>query len=400
MWVALACTTDQGNHLSLGAALDRERRARILLLSVKPWPSSFRFAQALQASGAIVDVLCPRSHPFHQTWREEHIHPYNPRFPLTSFIAAIESVSPDILVAGDEIAIREILQLYWNRREESGPADHIVSLIERSLGDPDVYPKIFRRSDFVDIAKSEEIRAAKTKVVGTRKDLTRAAREFGYPCALKTDHSAGGAGVEIIGTEKAASAALRRLRWKHLRGKVAAALRGQISFRRLFLEPVLPTVNLQEFVSGRPATTAFACWEGKVVGAVHVEVVQESQPRGPATVVRQLQSAKMDAVARKIASRLRLSGVHGLDYMVDSTTGEEVLIEMNPRLTQIAHFNLGSGRDPAHGLVSAISTVHVPARAQAIKSDTVALFPQEMQRDPNSRFLSSAYHDLPDHDLV
>ncbi len=244
------------------------------------------------------------------------------------------------------------------------------------------------------VADSEGIRAARTRVVKDKKDLMSSVLDLGCPCILKTDHSAGGVGVKVVTTKKAAIIALYKLRWKFVRGRLIAVLRGEISFRSFFLERMLPTVNLQEFIAGPPATTAFSCWKGKVVGAVHVEVLQEAQPRGPATVVRLLASPTMDEAARKIASRFCLSGIHGLDYVLDSATGAEILIEMNPRLTQIAHFNMGTGSDPAYGLVAAMSATNAIVRERMITSDVIALFPQEMHRDPDSRFLSTAYHDV------
>ncbi len=103
----------------------------------------------------------------------------------------------------------------------------------------------------------------------------------------------------------------------------------------------------------------------------------------------------MSVAAEKIARRLRLSGIHGLDFMLEAETGNAYLIEINPRTTQVGHLALGAGSDLPAALCAAMTGKAVQPAPKVTENETIALFPQEWKRDPSSPFLLSAYHDVP-----
>jgi predicted ATP-grasp superfamily ATP-dependent carboligase len=63
-----------------------------------------------------------------------------------------------------------------------------------------------------------------------------------------------------------------------------------------------------------------------------------------------------------------LSGLHGFDFVIDERSGATKLIEINPRATQISHFNLGPGRD-----LAACEFRRNPARDSDLMSATVPI---------------------------
>jgi hypothetical protein len=154
-------------------------------------------------------------------------------------------------------------------------------------------------------------------------------------------------------------------------------------------------VNAQAFVEGKEATTAIACWQGKVLAALHFEVINKRSSSGPATVVRRIDNPEMAAAAEKMARRLNLSGVHGFDFMLEEQTGHAYLIELNPRATQVCHLALGAARDIPAALYAAVSGKDEQPAPVVTEKDTIALFPQEWTRDSESQFLQAAYHDVP-----
>jgi hypothetical protein len=152
--------------------------------------------------------------------------------------------------------------------------------------------------------------------------------------------------------------------------------------------------------------------------------------RGPSTVVRRFHNAGIDRAAEVLAARLNLSGFYGLDFILDSQigdsqvgdsrigdsrvgdsqirdnqvgesqhghepTGAPWLIEMNSRATQIAHLALGPGHDLAAAAFAAVTGAPAQSRAVVTTEQTIALFPQEWQRDPASPLIPGAYHDVP-----
>jgi hypothetical protein len=153
-------------------------------------------------------------------------------------------------------------------------------------------------------------------------------------------------------------------------------------------------VNAQSFVDGTEATSVVACWQGQVLAGLHFEVLQKTHPAGPATVLRRIVHPEMTATAEKMVRRLKLSGLHGFDFMLDAQRNA-YLIEINPRITQVGHLNMGVGQDLPRALVSIPFGKEIQQAPAVTDSDIVALFPKEWLRDPDSPYLQNGYHDVP-----
>jgi len=116
---------------------------------------------------------------------------------------------------------------------------------------------------------------------------------------------------------------------------------------------------------------------------------------GPATVVRVIDHDGMSDGAERLVRALGLSGLCGLDFVIESGTGLEYLIEMNLRATPTCHLSLGTGRDLPAALCAWVLGKPLPQLPSAIANERIALFPGECQRDPRSTHLSTAHHDVP-----
>jgi hypothetical protein len=161
-----------------------------------------------------------------------------------------------------------------------------------------------------------------------------------------------------------------------------------------------PAISVQRSVSGVDVNSAIFRWQGHVLASINVKALATRYERGPSTVVRRIQNAAMDRAAKILASRLKLSGFYGLDFILEGQGDEEQsgtpwLIEMNSRATQIAHLDLGPGHELAAAAYAAVGDVPVHPRQLVTTENTIALFPQEWERDPASPLIRSAYHDVP-----
>jgi hypothetical protein len=154
-------------------------------------------------------------------------------------------------------------------------------------------------------------------------------------------------------------------------------------------------VNAQAFIAGHECTSTVACWNGTVLASLHFEVLYKRDPKGPATVIRLIDDAEMSMAAEKMVRRLKLSGIHGFDFMREAGNGRAHLIEINPRATQVGHLTMGAGHDLPAALYAAVTGQSLRPASQLTDSDTIALFPQEWLRDPSSPLLQSCYHDVP-----
>jgi hypothetical protein len=156
-----------------------------------------------------------------------------------------------------------------------------------------------------------------------------------------------------------------------------------------------PALSAQAFVAGHEATSTIACWKGTVLASLHFEVLRKTHAAGHATVVRLLENAEISSAVEKIVRRMGISGFCGFDFMLEASTGNAYLIEINPRVTQVGHLTLGAGRDLPAALYSAVTGQASRVTQAMTDNRTIALFPHEWARDPQSEFLRTAYHDIP-----
>jgi hypothetical protein len=146
-----------------------------------------------------------------------------------------------------------------------------------------------------------------------------------------------------------------------------------------------------------------ACWKGQVLGAVTVEVLQSQGATGAAMVVRLINHYEIAQAALKLAKRLELSGFHGLDFVLEARSGAAYLIEMNPRCTQLGHFEI-SGAGSLAGLLCRKLGVRSPSTTQEAKpveltaGETIAFFPKAFTGNRPNEFLGEGYQDFPSED--
>jgi ATP-grasp domain len=374
----------------------RQVKPKILIAATCQWFSTARLAIALTDSGCVVEALCPPYHPLNKTSVVRRIYPYRSLKPMQSLAEAIMLARPDLIVPGDDPAARSLYRLYhmWSN---NGKGSLVCELIERSIGTPDSLPLVQARSSFMKLAKEEGIRVPDTEVIANVAELRAWITKTGFPVVLKANGTSGGEGVRIVRTFQEAEHAFRVLHAPPLLAR--AAKRAIVDHDKTLIWPSLlrqrSIVNAQTFILGHEATSTFASWKGVVLAELHFEVLKKRDSAGPATVLRLLDKPDMSAAAAKIARRLNLSGLHGLDFMIEASSGNAFLIEMNPRTTQVGHLRLGDGRDLAAAMYAAVSGQPLQPSPKVTHNETIALFPQEWKRDPASEFLQSAYHDVP-----
>jgi hypothetical protein len=365
----------------------------VLIATTSRWLPTARLAMALAHAGCIVDAVCPARHPLGKVSDIRQTYAYRGLTPLMSFARAIAETRPDLIVPGDDLATLHLHRLHG----QEGRGRKTATLIERSLGMPESFPVVYARTRFMELAQEEGIRAPKTEVIANALALKKWVGRMGFPTVLKANGTSGGDGVRIVHRLEEAERALRALQAPPLFPR--AVKRALVDQDKTLVWPSLlrrrSIVNAQEFVAGREATSAVACWQGTVLASLHFEVLHKRDSAGPSSVVRLIANAEMSAAAEGMVRRLNLSGLHGFDFMLETHTGNAYLIEINPRATQVGHLTLGPGRDLPAALYAALSGEAVRAAPKVTENDTIALFPQEWMRDPESAFLQSGYHDVP-----
>jgi len=369
----------------------------ILIATTSRWFTTARLAIAFAKVGCNVDAICPVNNALRKTKVVRLTHTYQALSPLESFLHAIRTSKPDLIVPGDDLAGKHLHDLYFREKRNGGEGQKVCDLIECSIGPPDSFPVANARASFMDIASQERIRVPKTAVLRDVSDLERWISHSGFPLVLKADGSSSGEGVKIVNTSFEAKRALRALQSPPELIRVAkrALINRDLRWIRPVLERSRPIVNAQEFIAGRDATSLAACWKGEVLAALHFVVINKQYERGPSSVLRLIENKEISSATERLVRRLKLSGLHGFDFLFENDTEKAYLIEMNPRATQVGHLALGPGRDLPVALSAAVMGQPIPETRTVTENPTIALFPQEWLRNPQSTFLSSAYHDIP-----
>jgi len=352
---------------------------------------------SLDDAGCTIDAVCLPRHPIQKTSVPRQIHIYRGLAPLMSIAAAINASEPDIIIPADDVATMHLHDLYQREVDHGRKSGLICRIIERSLGAPSSFPVVYGRTEFLEIAEEEGIRVPKTEFLADIHRLREWTARTSFPAVLKSNGSSGGEGVKIVHAPEEAERAFRKLQAPPLLAR--AAKRALIDGDKSLVWPSLirkrAVVSAQSYVAGREATSAIACWNGSVLASLHFEVLNKTNPTGPASVMRLIDNREMSIAAVKIVSRLNLSGMIGLDYVLEEQTGNPYLIEINPRSTQVGHLALGPGRDLPAALYSAMTGEVIREAPKVTENQIIALFPQEWKRDPKSPFIQSGYHDVP-----
>jgi len=270
------------------------------------------------------------------------------------------------------------------------------SLIERSLGPSASYSVVRSRSQLLGVAKSLGVTVPRTEPVTSAENLAKAYRQFASKVVLKVDGESGGNGVRICVSLDEAMAAWRAL--SKPQGKLKAWKRLIVDRDPLTLWqqrlPTMPEISIQEFIPGRPANCMMVCRRGQLLSMVSVIVVVAEGTVGASTIVRVVQDKRMTRAAELIASKLQLSGFFGLDFMIDAA-GIAHLIELNPRCTQLGHFEL-----PDRGSLAGVFSADLRGEAlrvdRPIQSSLIALFPQALLGGSVcAPYIALSHHDVP-----
>lgn len=337
--------------------------SRPLLLTTMRWFSFTRLAHAMIESGFEVSACRPGGHTLGKIDGVAGSYRLNRLSRSRSVLRAIAAARPDIILPDDERALKVLRRLYARIRH-SDPAT--AAILARSLGNVDDWASITSRTGLAHAALSIGIAAPKSEVVATPADLCNWVNGHGFPVVLKTDGSWGGRGVAI-----ARSVPALRARWRRISSPPTFPKATKRLLVNIETDPIVawaqrtrPVVNAQEYVPGREAMATVACLDGEVLGVVCLAVVQASEARGPAAVVRTIDHPGMADAARRLVAEFGLNGFCGFDFILDED-GEAWLIEMNPRVTP---------------------TSYLLVDGSSLTERTFALFPRESTLDdgPNS----------------
>lgn len=354
------------------------------------WSSSALLATKLSDAGFAVTMLCPFGHAAHAEPGLTCIE-LPSRAIARTLREAVETLAPSLIVPMDDRAVRQLHALHAH-------ADvPLRALIERSLGASSSFEASSSRTGFSQAARAVGIATPQEIAVNGVHDLDEHFRVSTAPIVLKVDGLTGGQGVAIASSRGEARRAFLRLRLK---------LTGLFAFKRWLINrdrfwladhraADRPGLSAQQFVRGRAGDLSMFCLDGKLLGVSVAEVEGKSSASGPSTFVRLVDRPELVNRARLLVESLHLSGFYGLDFIVDQTTGEELVIELNPRITSLAGLRAEIEGSPIAAAAEALLGRTVAEPRQPRTRDLYAHFPLAWLADPTDPRLSCCRGDVP-----
>lgn len=362
---------------------------RVLMISTQPWPHVARLAARLLAYGAALSAICPDEGQLAGLPQLQQRFRFHVSRPFASLIAAIEASRAERLVPADDFSV-------WLLHDLADQFPKLRPLVERSLGAAEGFPTLRSRFRLLSLAQQLGIAVPETGLLRNAGDLAAWCREHAGPYVLKRDGTWGGQGVAIAETAAEAAEAAQALRRPNGLGeRTAQWLRngdGSAFARPRCLRDA--EVTVQGFVEGTPANAMYACENGKILAEVQARVAVSRGRTGPSLAIQIMRDARIRRAAELLAGRLRLSGFFGLDFILDAA-GRPMLLELNPRATQLGHVPVASQADLAGSLWAHWTGREAGSSADPSLGDLVFFHPDGAELTRASASLASCRPDMP-----
>ena len=358
------------------------QRPRILIFTMATdWPAAARLAGALHEAGCAVLACCPERAFLSATRYLDRCVTVADGVEFGALaqilISLIESERIELVIPGDDFAIWLMHRLRQDLRRLH-PAASVTATIDRSLCRWDRQAELELKSRLPEAAAALGLRIPAQIADPDWAQAMDFATVNGAPVVVKLDRTWGGAGVRICADEAALQEAL---------GYVPPALQALGA-------PVRRT--LQRYIPGRTAIAVLVAWQGRLLAGFAADKLHcHPEQTGPSTVIQRIDHPDLMAAAAKLIEYFGFTGFADIEFRLEEGSGAPYLLEINPRAQPFCHLGRRFGADLCAALKAALTGAPNPAPIPIADPRPVALFPNEWCRDPASRYLTEAYHDVP-----
>ena len=301
-----------------------------------------------------------------------------------AFAAMVKATSPRLVVPCDDTAVRLMQTLVISPPDNLQWAQYstLAGLIRESLGAPEHYRTSVDKALLPAAAKALGVRVPQCIVTDELQDARSFAESHGYPVVIKRGFGAAGEWVAIVPDRE-------QLEQQFLRFMAAATLEIEGSGKTRIL--------IQAHISGSIVDQSMVAWHGATLAGFVREKLIKDPPLGPATVVRVLHAPEVRKFSDCLAAGLGMSGFFAIEYIMQTSTGDAYLIEINRRATSGITLGAMVGVDLCQAMHAAVNgnPASVRGDVEPGEEQLIAHFPEEWFRDPNSRYLREYRIDAP-----
>jgi carbamoyl-phosphate synthase large subunit len=374
----------------------------ILIIALNEnWTGISRLPYGLDRAGFKVYALCPKKSFLAKTkfLKKSILYPtftYSRSFLIYPWIIiAIVFFKPDLIIPGDEDAVLA-LQKLSNGFNKIPFLNFISKIIRKSLPSKLFDAVVLNKSDFQEKCRSWGLRTPRNIVLEKPGDAIGIASDLGYPVVLKHDSGYGGSGVFICHNEEDVKKQIELINNNTSSRRIKNILKN-LFFVSIFNDG---KISLQQYIEGQIGQSPFCAHNGKVF-AFNPMVRLKTHPgkTGPATVSQGYENHDIEYFVKTIAEKLSYIGFGSLEYMVEKTSGNLYIIELNPRPTPTCHMSSDHvTNDLCEMFFKGLNSI--PLELKPFIPYTIAMFPGEKKRNPESLYLKESYHDIPLNDPI
>jgi Carbamoyl-phosphate synthase L chain, ATP binding domain len=375
-------------------------KPKVLIVAYHPdWQGISRLPSGLDPAGISVTALCsPKSYLalsgyleqtiFWQDWSKLIRYPA-----VIQIIQTIYRVKPDFVIPGDESTVVLLHQAL--KITATLPFLKLArAVLQRSLFKTEYLGCTISKENFINLASGLGVRVPQNRRISSESHALEIAKEIGYPVVIKCSVGAGGALVKICHQDTDIKEFIAQKTPKQPAKNWRNTLKAILS---KLTPPIENSISIQEYISGRTSMFTFAAIEGKVLASVSIiKARQFPTETGPSSVIQTVESSELYDFARKIVAETGYNGFGAIEFILEKETNKPYAIEFNARPVPICHLGKHLGADLCKALSEYLQTDNYSEeQVQVMRNVTIALFPNEYRRDPNSSYLRECYHDVP-----
>lgn len=353
---------------------------KALILAQWTWHGPTRFARALKQVGFEVAAVCGKQDLLAKTDfvdRYFYANSNDEAEVLRAFDTALRAFRPDVILPASDNLVRS-LQLY-RRQVEAGKIeldDELRTALMASTFPLETERYLYDKIDLLNLLQERGVRVPPQRELFTMGDADAFVTEHDYPVILKPNVGFASSGIRICRDEETLIEVLQTLVF------------GRNPTRYC----------IQKYLGNQTAVIHYVAKDGQMVAwNMAYRIRTHPGETGQTAATRVIDNAEMLAAAREICQVVGYNGMGAPQFVVeDEGRGRAWLMELNPRMGTYVHLWQQIGTDLALALREAWSGRCVVQ--QPVKEGlTIALYPQETLRDPDSELLLGM-HDVPEGD--
>lgn len=334
---------------------------RALVLALENYLSAARLPRALHEGGFEVAAICYPETLLSLTKyldRREVILPTDDASRVAMrIVGLITGWGPRLIIPADDRALRFLHHIVEVSHTGVLP-EPLVALAKASLPAREAFAFATDKQAASEFMARLGFATPEWRAIANIADAEAFAGEVGFPVVLKPAGGHAGQGIQICRSPAdLRSASLSDGQW-----------------------------FVQKYIVGMPAESSGIAWEGKLLGAILYERTITNPPEiGPTCVATIIEHPTMAAGLAAFARATRHNGILSIGWMLEKDTGDAYFLEVNARSVPLV------GPSPKLGLNLCECLRARLAGAPQPKPDPnaprmIALYPQELHRDPNSPY--------------